>query len=205
MAEFADADLNVDPAAEAGDAGDDAGGADPGGAMDPAMMEKLMAAMGKGGEGGGGMDMAALQAMMGGGGGGMGGMGGMMGGGGGGPEADLQRQSQQNQQDFAAKNAGEAEGGADGKTWKWEQTSADGESTILVRFALAAKATKKDVKVVFKAKALKVTVAGEDLLDGKTFGTCSVDDSTWCIGEEGMELQVMVALAQDIKWDALLA
>merc|ERR1719247_3754323 len=107
-------------------------------------MEKLMAAMGKGGgEGGeGGMDMAALQQML----GGMGGMGG-----GGGPEADMQRQAQANQQAAAAKNAGEAEG--DG--YKWEQTSKYGESEIIVRFVLAAPATKKDVKVVFKARELK--------------------------------------------------
>ena len=76
----------------------DAAGADPLAGMDPAMMEKMMAAMGQGkdGEGGGGgLDMASLQAMM----GGMGGMGG----GGGGAEADLRRQSQANQQAHAAK------------------------------------------------------------------------------------------------------
>ena len=174
------------------------------------MMQKLMASLGQGGAGGegGGMDMAALQAMMGGmgGGGGMGGMGGMMGGmGGGGPEADLRQRSQQKQAEHEAKNAGEIEGGSDGKTWKWEQTSDGDESTILVRFTLATKATKRDVKVVFKAKELKVTVAGESLVEGKLHGTVSVDDSTWCIVEEGMELQVMLALAADTKWDALLA
>ena len=116
----------------------------------------------------------------------------------------MQRQAQANQQAAAAKNAGEAEGGADGKTWKWEQTSKYGESEIIVRFALEAAATKKDVKVVFKAKALKVTVAGETLIDGKTFGTMTIDDCTWCLVEKGTELQVMLALAEDIKWDTLL-
>jgi len=165
-------------------------------------MEKLMSAMGKGGEGGeggegGGMDMAALQAML----GGMGGAGGM--GMGGGPEADMQRQAQKNQQDAMAKNAGEAEGGMDGKTYKWEQTSKYGESEIIVRFALAEPATKKDVKVVFKARELKVTVAGTELYNGKTFGTITIDDSTWCLVEKGTELQLLLALAEDTKWDSL--
>lgn len=101
------------------------------------------------------MDMAALQAML----SGMGG-GGMMGGGmGGDPDAPpraLQQKAQRNQADAAAKNAGETEGGADGKVWRWEQTSKYGESEIIVRFALAAAATKKDVKITFKAKELKV-------------------------------------------------
>jgi len=174
---------------------------DPAAGADPAMMEKLMAAMGKGEGGeGGGMDMASLQAMLGGMGGG-GGMGGM----GGGPEADMRRKAQENQASAAAKNAGETEGGEDGKTYKWEQTSKYGESEIIVRFPLAAAATKKDVKVVFKAKELKVTVAGESLMDGKTFGVMTIDDCTWCLVEKGTELQLLLALAEDVKWDALLA
>ena len=69
---------------------------------DPAMMEKLMAALGKSGEGGeGGMDIASMMASM----GGMGGMGG-------GPEASQQQVAQKNQADLAAKNAGEVEGGS---------------------------------------------------------------------------------------------
>ena len=70
---------------------------------DPAMMEKLMAALGKSGEGGeGGMDdIASMMANM-------GGMGGS-------PE---QQTAQKNHADLAAKNAGEVEGGADGKKYK---------------------------------------------------------------------------------------
>ena len=164
---------------------------DAAGGVDPAMMEQLMAAMGKGGggEGGGGMDMAALQAMM-------GGMGG-----GGGPEADMKRQAQANQQAAAAKNAGESE--VEGK-YKWEQTSKYGESEIIVRFALEQPATKKDVKVVFKARALTVVVAGVELMQGKTFGTITIDDSTWCLVEKGSELQLLLALAEDTKWPTLL-
>ena len=133
-------------------------------------------------------------------------LGGMGGGGmGGGPEAEMRRKAQENQQAAAAKNAGEAEGGADGQTWKWEQTSKYGESEIIVRFALEAAATKKDVKVTFKAKELKVVVAGTELINGKTFGTIAIDDSTWCLVEKGTELQVLLALAEDVKWDSLLA
>ena len=73
-----------------------------------------------------------------------------------------------------------------------------------MRFTLTAKATKRDVKVVFKAKELKVTVHGEELMNGKTYGVVSVDDSTWCICEEGMELQILLAPAQDTKWQAVL-
>ena len=42
----------------------------------------------------------------------------------------------------------------------YEQTSKYGESEIIVRFALETPATKKDVKVVFKATTLSVTVNG---------------------------------------------
>ena len=75
----------------------------------------------------------------------------------------------------------------------------------LVRFALEAPATKKDVKVVFKAKELKVTVAGVELLNAKLFGPTYPDDSTWCLVEKGAELQVLLALSEDTKWHALLA
>ena len=165
----------------------DAGGAD------PEMMAKLMAAMGKGGgEGGegGGMDMASLQAML----------GGMGGGGGGGPEGDMRAKAQANQQAAAEKNDGEKDGGA----WKWEQTSKYGESEIIVRFPLAKPATKKEVKVAFKAKHLSVTVHGESLLDSKLFGTVATDDCTWCLVEKGSELQVLLALAEDTKWSDLV-
>merc|ERR1719424_208127 len=129
--------------------------------------------------------------MLGGMGGGMGGMGGM----GGGPEADAQRRAQQNQAAAQEKNAGEQ----DGDGWKWEQSSKYGESEIVVRFLLDAPATKKDVKVVFTATSLKVTVAGKELLNGKTFAKTYPDDSTWCLIEKGAELQVLLALSTDEK------
>jgi hypothetical protein len=141
--------------------------------------------------------MAALQAML----GGMGGMNGMdMGGMGGDPETSAKRKAQMNQQDAAAKNAGEL----DEKTYKWEQTSKYGESEIIVRFPLATPATKKDVKVVFKARELKVSVSGEELLSGRLAGTITIDDCTWCLVEKGSELQLLLALAEDVKWGTLL-
>merc|ERR1719163_2195995 len=123
--------------------------------------------------------MAALQAML----GGMGGMGGMGGGQDGAPPMSMQQEAQRNQQEAADKNSGEKEG----ENWKWEQTSKYGESEVIVRFALAAPATKKDVKVVFKAKELKVTVAGKELFNSKLFGSTQTDDSTWCLVEKGAE------------------
>uniref|UniRef100_A0A7S3AR43 CS domain-containing protein n=1 Tax=Haptolina ericina TaxID=156174 RepID=A0A7S3AR43_9EUKA len=197
--EIDDAEPQIDE-----DAGPDDGGEKA--APDPEMMKKLMASLGGGGEGGGGMDMASLQAML----GGMGGageMGGMMGGMGGGmpggPPAAVQQQAQANQAAAAEKNAGEQDA-EDGK-YKWEQTSKYGESEVIVRFPLAAPATKRDVKVVFKAKELKVVVKGEELLNGKTFASTHPDDSTWCLVENGSELQVLLALAEDSKWNTLLA
>merc|ERR1719483_438829 len=127
-----------------------------------------------------------------------------MGGMGGGPEQQQQQAAQRNQADAAAKNAGE-EGGADGKKYKYEQTSKYGESEIIVRFALETPATKKDIKVVFKATTLQVTVAGEEVLNGKLFGRVQTDDCTWCLVEKGAELQVLLALASDTKWQALMA
>merc|ERR1711957_650073 len=69
----------------------------------------------------------------------------------------------------------------------YEQTSKYGESEIIVRFALETPATKKDVKVVFKATTLQVTVAGEEMLNGKLFGRVQTDDCTWCLVEKGAE------------------
>ena len=98
------------------------------------------------------------------------------------------------------KNAGEQAG--DG--FHWEQPSKYGDSEIIVRFELATPATKKDVKVVFKAKELKVTVAGAELMSSKLFGTITIDESTWTLVEKGSELQVLLALAEDTKWKTLV-
>ena len=111
-----------------------------------------------------------------------------------------------------AKNAGEAEGGAGDKTWKWEQTSTGGESEVLVRFTLGMQVTKKQVKTEFKPQSLKVTVAGEALFDGKLYGKIYPEECTWSLAKvldervglhEQMELQVLLSLAEDVKWHDL--
>jgi len=126
------------------------------------------------------------------------------------PSAEMRRMRLENMERNAAKNAGEAEGGADGKTWRWEQTSKDGESEILIRFTLPSPATKKDVKVTFKAQGLKVTVAGEVLFDRPTYGKTYPDECTWSLVERTesgafSELQVLISLAEDVKWEHLCA
>lgn len=175
---------------------------DPGGAMDPEAMKKMMSMMGGGAGGeGGGMDMAAIQQMLAGMGGGGGGMGGMMGGGGEGqPPMALQQEAQKARQDTEAKNVGELD--ADG--YKWEQQSKYGESEITIRFAMEKPVTKKDIKIVFSADEIEVTVAGVELLKGKTFSTTHPDDNTWCIVDKGAELQVMLCPTRDTKWDDVL-
>ena len=116
---------------------------------------------------------------------------------------------------YAAKNAGEAEGGADGKTWRWEQTSNGSESEVLVRFTLAKPASKKEVKVAFKVQSLAVAVAGESLFDAKLHGKVYPDECTWSLVEQTAseaysdklvhELQVLLSLVDDAKWPDLCA
>ena len=175
--------------------------------VDPETMKKLMADVPKGKDGlpdVEGMDMAAMQKVMAGMGIGAGtgaatrGLGGLASH----EQAMKAEKSIKSQQE---KNAGETEGEQNGHAFRWEQTSKFGESEVLIRFALTTPATKKDVKVVFRAGSLKVTVAGVDLLGGKTFGSTHPDDSTWCLVEKGSELQVQLALAEDVKWKSLLA
>jgi len=134
-----------------------------------------------------------------GGGGGMGGMGGMPGMGGGGDPAQME--SQQRKSEHDAKNTGKENEEAG---FAWEQTSSGGESEILIRFALEKPATKKDVKVTFTATSLSVTVAGVEMLNGKTFSKTHADESTWCLIDKGAELQVLLCSASDTKWDTLL-
>jgi hypothetical protein len=117
------------------------------------------------------------------------------------PAPDVRRYD--HRKELAEKNF-EAEGGADGHTWIFEQTSKEGESEVLVRFTLPQPATKRDVKVVFKVQSLKVTVAGESLFDGKIHGKIYPDESTWSLVEQ-TELQVLLSLAEDVKWHDLRA
>tara|TARA_B100000795_G_scaffold58401_1_gene38842 strand:+ start:651 stop:797 length:147 start_codon:yes stop_codon:yes gene_type:complete len=43
------------------------------------------------------------------------------------------------------------------------------------------------------------------MLNGKLYGRVQTDDCTWCLVEKGAELQVLLALASDTKWQALMA
>ena len=52
---------------------------------------------------------------------------------------------------------------------------------------------------------MQVAVAGEELINGKLFGRVLTDDCTWCLVEKGSELQVLLALAADTKWNDLMA
>ena len=170
--------------------------------MDMAELQKMMSGMGGGagaphggdaGAGGAppGMDMEALMAQLGGmGGGGMGGMEGMMGGMGGGgmmgggPPPDM----------------GEVDGGSGDTKWKWEMK----DEEIIVRIDLAKPATKKDLKVTFGAKTLKVEVHGETIIDGALAGTVHGDESTWCLVDKGAELQILLSANTSDRWPSLL-
>jgi len=174
--------------------------------MDMAELQKMMSGMGGGASAGAppggdddgpggmppGMDMEALMAQLGGmggmGGGGVGCMGGMggMGGGmmGGGPPPDM----------------GEVDGGSGDTKWKWEMK----DDEIIVRIALAKPATKKDLKVAFGAKTLKVEVHGETIIDGALAGTVHGDESTWCLVDKGAELQILLSANTSDRWPSLL-
>ena len=126
-----------------------------------------------------------------------------------------QEKAQENRRAHYDKNAGEVEGGADGNTWRWEQTSNGGESEVLVRFRLPRPASKKEVNVGFKVQGLSVTVAGEQMFDGKLCGKIYPDECTWSLVEQLAnesysseivhELQVLLSLAEDEKWADLCA
>jgi hypothetical protein len=166
--------------------------------MDMAELQKMMSGMG-GGAGGppgddfgddapggmGGFDMEQLMAQLGG--GGMGGMGGGppgMGMGGGGPPPEM----------------GEVEGGSGDTKWKWEMK----DDEIIVRVELAKPATKKDLKVTFGAKTLRVEVFGETIIDGALAGTVHSDESTWCLVDKGAELQILLSANTSKRWPSLL-
>ena len=64
------------------------------------------------------------------------------------------------------------------------------------------------LQVVFKAQSLKVSVGGEALFDGSTYGKVYPDESTWSLVEKTesgafSELQVLLSLAEDVKWHDL--
>lgn len=84
--------------------------------------------------------------------------------------------------------------------YSWNQ---NGEE-IQVSFKLSEKATKKDIKVAFKASSIEVLAHGEKLLDGNLDGKVEVDECTWCLAQGGSELQVMLTKKDEAKWKTLL-
>lgn len=77
--------------------------------------------------------------------------------------------------------------------YKWSQT----EEEVELRFAVAPGTKAKYVKVKFGQKTLKVTVAGQTLCDGETWGSVQVDESTYTLQDnaevQGRELCVTLS------------
>ena len=78
------------------------------------------------------------------------------------------------------------------------------DDEILVRIALAKPTTKKDLKVAFGVKTLKVEVHGDSIIDGKLEGSVHADECTWCIAEKGAELQIMLVATSGNRWVSLM-
>ena len=93
-----------------------------------------------------------------------------------------------------------AMGGAGDTKWKWEMK----DEEIIVRIELAKPAKKADLQVTFGAKTLKVVVHGETIIDGTLAGTVHGDESTWCLVEKGVELQILLSAATANRWASLL-
>lgn len=77
--------------------------------------------------------------------------------------------------------------------YKWSQT----DDEVELRFSVAPGTKAKYVKVKFGFKTLKVSVAGQTLCDGDTWGKVSVDESTFTIQDDpdsnGRELCITLA------------
>ncbi len=86
------------------------------------------------------------------------------------------------------------------KTYTWSQT----EDEVEMKFAVAPGTKAKYCKVKFGAKTLKISVAGQTLCDGKTFGTVAVDESTYTIQDNdsgsGRELCISLGKKTNEHW-----
>merc|ERR1719188_2185473 len=89
--------------------------------------------------------------------------------------------------------------GEDGK-WHWQQKGEE----IQVRFPADPPLVKKDVVVKFKRSHLQVLIRGEAVIDRALAGTVEVDECTWCLAPQGVELQVMLTKQKDGAWPCLL-
>ena len=76
--------------------------------------------------------------------------------------------------------------------YSWEQTKEEVE----LRFAVASGTKAKYVKVQFGKDRLKVTAAGQVLVQGNTGGAVVVDDCTYTIQDEGKGRELCIVLAK---------
>lgn len=93
----------------------------------------------------------------------------------------------------------EQEGGS-GAGYSWTQNGDE----VQVSFRLPSQASKKDVKVEIKPKALSVAVHGEQLMDGMLSGKVEVAESSWSLAPDGSELQVVLTKQSEESWKDLL-
>lgn len=81
----------------------------------------------------------------------------------------------------------------------WSQT----EDEVEIKFAVASGTKAKYVKVNTAMSSLKVTVAGQTLLNGKTGGAVNVDESTYTLQDTGDGRELCVLLAKNnpgVSW-----
>lgn len=91
-----------------------------------------------------------------------------------------------------------------------EQTTDDGyvwsqtEDEVELKFSVAPGTKARDVKVKFQSKALQVSVSGENICNGETFGNLILDDCTYTIqdvaGKDNRELCVILGKKTPENW-----
>lgn len=86
----------------------------------------------------------------------------------------------------------------DSENYSWRDV--DGEE-IEVSFK-CSDVTKKDVKVVFTNKRLKVTIKGEDVFDNELFSAIEPSDCTWSVMDKA--LQVTLMKKSEKQWKTLV-
>lgn len=86
--------------------------------------------------------------------------------------------------------------------YKWSQT----EDEVEIKFSVPPGTKAKYCKVKFGRKSLRVTVAGQTLCDGETFGAVTIDESTYTIqddpdSESGRELCISLGKHSNEHWN----
>ena len=88
--------------------------------------------------------------------------------------------------------------------YKWSQT----EDEVELKFAVASGTKAKYCKVKFGPKSLKVTVAGQTLCDGNTWGAIAIDESTYTIQDDpdssGRELCISLGKKTNEHWTQVI-